>query len=214
MIVLIGPLDDDDFLLLLQSLSLLSANNPSSTLRYSAHVLTSSLLHAHPLDRVRMTFITDTLEHCPYETLKASAVSWLKEEIITAQERGSKNVFSTNVALAATQPYLFPDTSALTEASEEEAIQELAQAWPFHMAVVNFLYFIGAKKYSSLIPPGMTGVVEEIYLGPLRQAQEKAITGLEAGSETELGRDVNALKVELQLLGDRITLCSEQINAT
>jgi hypothetical protein len=208
-----GPLDDDDFLLQLQSLSLLSANNPSPTLRYAAHVLTSSILHAHPVDRLRMTFISDTLEHCPYETLKASAVSWLKEEIITAQERKSNNVFSSTVALAATQPYLFPDTSGLSEATDEEVIQELAQAFPFHMAVVNFLYFLGGKQYTQLIPPGMTAVVEEIYLGPLRQAQEKAIAALEAGSETELGRDVDAMKVELQLLGERIAICTEQINA-
>jgi len=160
-----------------------------------------------------MTFISDTLEHCPYETLKASAVSWLKEEIITAQERSSKNIFTSTVALAAAQPYLFPDTSALSEATEEETIQELAQAFPFHMAVVNFLYFISAKQYEHIVPPGMTAVVEEIYLGPLREAQQKAILGLEAGSETELGRDVDAMKVELQLLGERIALCSAHINA-
>lgn len=211
-----GPLEDDDFLLLLQSLSLLSANNPSPSLRYGAHVLTSSILHAHPDHRLRLTFISDTLEHCPYESLKASAVSWLKEEILTAEERkqSSSSPFATTVALAAVQPYLFPDTSALTGADAEEVIQELAQASPFHMAVVNFLYFIGGKQYSHLIPPGMMTVVEEIYLGPLRQSQEKAIAALKAGSETELGRDVETMKVETELLGERIAMASAQINDT
>ena len=199
-----GPLEDEDFLQQIQSLSLLSANTPSPTLRYTAHVLTSSILHAHPVDRLRLTFITDTLENCPYDGLKASAVSWLKEEIITSQERKSENVFGTTVALAAAQPYLFPDTSALDEASEEELIQELGQVFPFHMGVVNFLYFIAGSQYSHVVPPGMMAVVEEIYLGPLRNAQKKALVGLAAKNDTDM-------KVQLELLGERITMCSAQI---
>lgn len=196
-----GPLKDEDFLQHLQTLSLLSANNPSPTLRYTAHVFTSSILHAHPVDRVRLTFICDTLENCPYETLKASAVSWLKEEIIAAQERKSENVFASNVALAAVQPYLFPDTSALADASDEELLQELGQTFPFHMAVINFLFFVGSAAYSHIVPSGMMNVVEEIYLGPLRMAQEKSEKGFEG-----------VASFELQLLGERIAMCTAKID--
>ena len=202
-----GPLEDEEFLQLLQSLSLLSANNPSPTLRYAAHALTSSILHAHPVDRIRLTFISDTLENCPYETLKASAVSWLKEEIITAHERKSENVFASTAGLAAVQPYLFPDASALLSASNEELIQELEQAFPFHMAVINFLYFVSSKQYLHIVPTGMMTVVDEIYLGPLRTAQEKAVVIFdEETSENE------AFKVELQLLGERIAMTAVQID--
>ncbi len=201
-----GPLEDEDFLQHLQTLSLLSANTPSPTLRYAAHVFTSSILHAHPVDRLRLSFISDTLEYCPYETLKASAVSWLKEEIITAQERKSENVFASTIALAAAQPYLFPDTSALTGASDEELLQELEQAFPFHMAIVNFLFFIGGEQYAHVVPSGMMAVVEEIYLGPLRIVQEKAVKALE-GEKSE-----DSSVVELQLLGERIALCSAKID--
>ena len=204
-----GPLEDEDFLQHLQSISLLSANTPSSTLRYAAHVLTSSILHAHPMDRLRLTFISDTLEHCPYESLKGSAVSWLKEEIITAHTRGSDNVFASTVALAAAQPYLFPDTSPLADASDDELLEELEQSFPFHMAVVNFLYFIGGKTYSHLVPAGMLGVVEEIYLGPLRAAQEKGLKILNPSPESLA--HVGGSKMDLQLLGDRIAMCSTQI---
>lgn len=208
-----GPLEDEDFLQHLQSLSLLSANTPSPSLRYAAHVLTSSILHAHPVDRLRLTFITDTLEHCPYESLKASAVSWLKEEIITAHERKSNNVFASTVALAAAQPYLFPATSNLAEAKDEELIQELAQSFPFHMAVVNFLYFIGGKLYAHVVPSGMMAIVEEIYLGPLWSAEEKAVSALGSGGlDMALGKDVADVKVELQLLGERIAMSSRQID--
>jgi hypothetical protein len=196
-----GPLEDEDYLQHLQTLSLLSANNPSPTLRYAAHVFTSLILHAHPVDRLRLTFISDTLENCPYEALKGSAVSWLKEEIITAHERKSDNVFASTVALAAVQPYLFPDTSALAGASQEELLQELMQEFPFHMAVLNFLFFIGSEAYAHVVPSGMMAVVEEVYLGPLRTAQGKSIIAAK-GDGT----------FELQLLGERIATCSAKID--
>lgn len=201
-----GPLEDEDFLEHLQRLSLLSANTPLPTLRYAAHTLTSSILHAHPTDRLRLTFICDTLEHCPYASLQGSAVSWLKEEIITAQARKSENAFASTVALAAAQPYLFPDTSALADATDEELLQELEQAFPFHMAVVNFLYFIGGKNYAHLAPPGMLAVVEEIYLGPLRTAMEKGLKIL--GGQEGDGHPGEGM--DLRLLWDRIKMSKRE----
>ncbi|KAG9232606.1 YAP-binding/ALF4/Glomulin [Amylocarpus encephaloides] len=208
----LGPLEDDDFLEELQALSLLSANTPSSSLRYAAHSLTSAILHAHPVDRLRLTFITDTLEHCPYENLKASAVSWLKEEIVIAQERKSENAFGTTVALAAAQPYLFPDTSALDDANEEELTTELMQSFPFHMAVLNFIYLISGEPFVSVVPPGMLAVVEEIYLRPLKAAQVKS---LEAhGGEKPEGLDhSHGVVFDLQLLGDRLELCLTRLDS-
>ncbi|CAG8952795.1 hypothetical protein HYFRA_00009040 [Hymenoscyphus fraxineus] len=212
-----GPLEDEDFLQQLQSLSLLSANTPSPTLRYAAHALTGAILHAHPVDRLRLTFICDTLEHCPYETLKASAVSWLKDEIITAQGRKSQNAFATTVALAAAQPYLFPDTSALSTANDEELKEELAQSFSFHMAVVNFLFFISNETYKHVVPPAMMAVVEEIYLGPLRTAQKKALEIAEKDGdgkgEGEGEEHFHGPVFELRMLGDRIELASKQIDA-
>lgn len=202
-----GPLEDEDFLQHLQSLSLLSANNPSPTLRYAAHALTSSILHAHPVDRLRLTFITDTLEECPYDSLKASAVSWLKQEIITAEERKVENVFASTAALTAVQPYLFPDNTELCELSGDELVQALGQTYPLHMAVVNFLYFIGGEKYKHLVPAGMIAVVEEIYLDRLKAAQEKAVSELLSGSKKP-----DEFVSELQLLGQRISMCLGQLD--
>jgi hypothetical protein len=206
-----GPLEDEDYLQQLQSISLLSANTPSPTLRYAAHALTSAILHAHPVDRLRLTFISDTLEHCPYETLKASAVSWLKEEIITAQERKSENVFGTTLALSATQPYLFPDTSALSEADEKLLEEEFAQSFPFHMAVLNFIYLISGKQYAHVVPPGMMAVVEEIYLGPLRAAQAKSLAAQKDDGAGGIDH-AHGFTFDLQLLGDRLALCSTHLD--
>lgn len=82
---LIGePEDDGQFNSYLQITSLLSANSPSPAIRYHAHYLTTTVLRSHPLDVARLAFIRDTLEHCPYENLKGSAVSWLKGETLEA----------------------------------------------------------------------------------------------------------------------------------
>lgn len=195
-----GPLDDEDFLQLLQTLSLLSANNHSSSLRNAAHLLTTSILHAHPTDQVRLAFITDTLEHCPFEALKGSAVSWLKEEIITAEERKAENVFSTTVALSATQPYLFPDTSSLAEASDAELMEELSESYPFHIAIVNFISFLAGNKYSHVVPSSMFTVVEEVYLSTLVSGVNKAVSVTSGHS----GKNIEGQEAELSLLAFRI----------
>ncbi|KAL3418035.1 yap-binding protein [Phlyctema vagabunda] len=214
-----GPLEDEDFLQHLQTLSLLSANNASPTLRAGAHILTSSVLHAHPTDRLRLTFISDTLEHCPYETLKASAVAWLKEELMTAKERGSQNVFGSSAALAAVQPYLFPDLSSLSslvaQATDQEteketetgasSSQSLSHAFPFHMAVLNFIFFLQSPQYAHVVPDGMLDVVQEVYVRPLREALAKA----QAPGNAKEGREEDAGVAdgtELELLSERIAL--------
>jgi hypothetical protein len=205
-----GPLEDEDFLQYLQYLSLLSANTPSPSLRYSAHTLLTSILHAHPIDRTRLTFILDTLENCPYETLKASAVGWLKDEIITAQERKAENVFSSTVALSTTQPYLFPDMSPLTQASDTEAREEVKQSFPFYMAVLNFLYFASTDAYAEVVPEGMKTVAEKIYLGPLKAVLGRLRTSFELGGELYKAMDeaeASMALAEVQLLSERLELC-------
>ena len=110
------PKDDEAFAQYLQTVSLISANSPSPSLRGHAHYLTTTILRSHPHDLVRLTFIRDTLEHCPYENLKASAVSWLKGETLEANAPGKQpsdehehaNIFATPVAISAVAPYLWP----------------------------------------------------------------------------------------------------------
>lgn len=207
-----GPLEDESFLQELQTLSLLSANTPSSTLRYSAHILTSSILHAHPVDRARLTFINDTLEECPYENLKGSAVGWLKEEFIMAHERNAENIFSSPVALGSVQPYLFPDMTAIEGATEAEVWEELQLSFPFHMAVLNLLIFLGSPSYEHVIPEGTLSVVEEIYLDPMHHAQSKLEKALQADGKVRksLGEaEAGLALMDVELLGERLATCME-----
>ena len=143
--------DDTAYNNILQRLSLLSANMPSPALRYHAHVLTSLILHAHPSDHFRLAFIRDTLEHCPYENLKASAIGWLKDEILAAnkntqekdEDTAETSIFSTPAALITLGPFFCPDPESLMQdqsISDSYATFQAYQA--FYLAVLNLIYLL------------------------------------------------------------------------
>ncbi|KAF2239034.1 DUF1760-domain-containing protein [Viridothelium virens] len=161
------PVDDEDFHQYLQKTSLISANCPSPNIRYHAHYLTSTILRSHPSDQVRLAFIRDTLEHCPFENLKASAVSWLKGELleansplpnptvdgaapspalsrvgeeaaVAAEQEEAPPLFATPIALATLSTYLFPDlVHDLTGQSLGEAWMAFKPNVPFYLATLN-----------------------------------------------------------------------------
>ena len=153
--------NDQNFNNILQRLSLVSANMPQPPMRYNAHLLTSTILHLHPSDHVRLAFIRDTLEHCPYENLKASAVGWLKDELLLAdkQEQQSKvsddesSIFSSPVVLTILGPFLFINPSTLLEGQSPAEDHEIFLAYqPFFLAVLNLLYLLltSSSLYTNL----------------------------------------------------------------
>ena len=145
------PADGDSdhvFNNVLQRLSLLSSNMPSPVLRYHAHLLTSSILHLNPSERSRLAFIKDTLEHCPFENLKASAIGWLKDELLAAdkavQEPDSgTSLFATSAALTTLAPFVFPNPDKLMAGQSMTDSYATFQAHrPFYLAVLNLLYLL------------------------------------------------------------------------
>ena len=100
---------DLEFFQYLQKMSLLSANAPSSTIRYHAHLMTSAFLHAYPSKRARFDFIQDTFESCPFENLLVCAVGWLKEEILAATSSDSMVQDASGGVEAATEEHNVSD---------------------------------------------------------------------------------------------------------
>ncbi|KAI9640183.1 hypothetical protein NHQ30_011420 [Ciborinia camelliae] len=204
-----GEFKDNDYIAHLRALSLWSATNPSAGLRYCTHKLTSAILHAHPVDAMRLSFISKTLQGSPYEisaiALKASGITWLKEELITAHERKSQNLFSTTSALQETKSQIFPNLSSLLDMSDEELADKLMESFPVHMAALNFLFFIAGEQYTNIIPSGMMSGVESDYLIPLKTIQERVIKSVVS---TE---DADASHMELELLGEQISMCSSKL---
>jgi hypothetical protein len=78
------PLDDVEFHNYLQRLTLLYPNTWSPDLKYQVYRLAAVVLHAHPSEQVRLNFIRDTLQFCPYARIRDSAFGWFKEEIAKA----------------------------------------------------------------------------------------------------------------------------------
>ncbi|TGO24104.1 hypothetical protein BPAE_0112g00230 [Botrytis paeoniae] len=205
-----GEFKDNDYMAHLRALSLWSATNPSPGLRYCTHKLTSAILHAHPVDAMRLTFISNTLKGSSDEigaiALKASAITWLKEELITAHERKTQTLFSTTSALLETQSQIFPNLSSLVDKSDEELSDELVESFPVHMAALNFLFFVVGEQYTNIIPPGTMSRVESEYLTPLKTAQESALKSLASVS------DIGAPHMEFELLGEQISMCFSKLH--
>ena len=147
------PETDETFNGTLQRLSLLSANTPVPSLRYHAHILTAEILHSHPKEELRLAYIKDTLEHCPYENLKASAVGWLKTELLAADkatpsskynkgEGKEPSLFATPVAISTLSQDLFATPTVPEDLFPEDTLAMFSNHQPFWMAVLNLVYLI------------------------------------------------------------------------
>lgn len=149
-----APESDEAFNETIQRLSLLSANTPVSSLRFHAHQLTAEILHSHPKEEMRLAYIKDTLKHCPYENLKASAVGWLKTELLIADKAYSAVLssnsppevrdwlFATPVALTSLSYELFTIDNIAEEPFPEDSMRWFSNLQPFWLAVLNLLYLI------------------------------------------------------------------------
>ena len=217
------PNDDEQFAKYLQTTSLISANNPSPSLRYHAHYLTSTILRSHPSDIVRLTFIRDTLEHCPYENLKASAVTWLKGETLeaipnipssaqtpTKDSSNPPSIFTTPVALSTTAPFLFPDLihSFRTTIAISDSFMQFRQELGFYLAALNFYYLLLTAKplYEGLDIANLhkDSNMQEHYLLPLKEAATRFKQDLGEGGELRIAEDseegVQQAGVDIELL--------------
>lgn len=207
-----GGDSDHVFNNVLQRLSLLSANMPSPVLRYHAHLLTSTILHLNPSENSRLAFIRDTLEHCPFENLKASAIGWLKDEILAAEkaEQSKKepeaedSIFATSAALTTLAPFIFPNPEKLMEGQSVRDSYATFQAHqPFYLAVLNSLYLLlSSTNLSSRLQMAEVAKQNELprFLDSLLQASKRfqsSISNDELEYGDERGRNDGFFGMEL-----------------
>lgn len=232
--------DDKLFNQTLQRLSLLSANTPSAVLRYQAHLLISSILHRSPSPNSRLAFIKDTLEHCPYESLKASAVGWLKDEILNAQshnagsltkESDSPSIFSTSAILQTTAPLLLQDPSEFINkergsflsgaSAQAERFGFFQQQLPFILAVLNLLYLLLSSPdiFNALQIKSLGKDFDIVGYCDRLRAASLLFQGWIASDQTSAGEgggadeERNANIAELQLLDQTIERVMESVGA-
>lgn len=220
----IGSSTWEDFNQYLQRLSLLSANTPSSSLRFQAHLLTSAVLHAHPSDQVRYNFIRDTLEHCPVDSLKVSAIGWLKDEMVATNLNENKQsyqrgetapatsktdesssarkhpLFASPAGLTSLVPYLFP------RLSPEEDTARLCGQMPFFLAALNFYYLICIstvlRDRLELDEWSEMHDIDVHFIDPLRAISRRL--GAEIDGEEVLSTDAGRARADLVLLEDSL----------
>lgn len=231
-----APHSDEDFNHYLQTNAFLSSNCPNSNLRGHAHYVTSTVLRSQPDDKVRLDFIRDTLEHCPYENLKVSAVGWIKGETIEANssalvpegghshdehplESDDKSIFATPVALESLGPFLFPPIRDLiVEAPIQEAWQDFQANVSFYLASLNFLYLLlSAKQLQQHLEVGelwTNNHVESNFLQPLKEAKARFETELAENGSLASEKD-DRIMGELVLLDEtlqQVTSASSRAN--
>lgn len=224
-----APDTDEQFNEYLQITALLASNCPSPNLRGHAHYLTTTVLRSQPDDSVRLAFIRDTLEHCPFENLKVSAVGWIKGETIEANPMvlhdsaaaQNTSVFASPNAIDSLAPYLFPSLEA------ELVIAPLTEAWrtfqlniSFYLASLNFVYLLLQAKHlhSNLEIADMwkDNDVAGSFMQPLRDGMARFRKALDGDGELVEER-TNGVMAELMLLEatiERVTASVTLLNET
>lgn len=184
----------DNFMPYHHLLTLCAVFHPSLPVRNAATTLAGAVLHANPDAEDRLKILQDLLENCMFASLKACAVTWLREEILaataaTAANTGPPSLFGTADAVEQLQYAIFPDLQALRDAtlaaqavqagSEEDEETALLDYWlqnaPFLLQSANFAYllFCSDRLRAAVVPPGMGPAIEQRYVEPLLQAASR-----------------------------------------
>ncbi|CAK7268467.1 YAP1-binding protein 1 [Sporothrix epigloea] len=161
----------DDFMPFHHLLTLCAVFHPLLPVRNAATMLAGAVLHANPEPEDRLRILQDLLENCMFASLKACAVSWLREEIVAAtattkavtapaeakeaaavQSSPASSLFGGPDAVEQLQYAIFPDLQALQAKSSSSDVAEpmpdtaLLEYWmqnaPFLLQAANFAYFL------------------------------------------------------------------------
>ena len=224
----ISPSSDQEFNDALQRLSLLSAQLPSPSQRYQAHQLASTLLHLHPSNEVKLSYIKDTLEHCPYENLKASAVGWVKDEILSANMPsdepggdGQGGIFASPALLDTIGEWLWGDRVGVPMYSPHEPREQrlsefstLQSMQTFYLGVLNLLFLLLSNEtlYKNLGMADLLNDIKSDFIESLLETAtgfEKAFQsgGVSGGEESNMGgefSDLSLLVMNCQQILDKI----------
>ena len=165
---------------------------------------------------MKLAYIKDTLEHCPFDNLKGSAVGWLKDRILatnapTEEDSASGSVFASSDLLDNVGEWLWGDrvgvpmySPQISNEKAEEDFSNLQKILSFYLAVLNLLYLLLSNKsiFTNLNVREIIGGVKSDFLEPLSQAAKGYEGALKSG--TINGKDEQEIRdaqvVEMQLL--------------
>ena len=188
-------------------LTLIAVYHPALPVRNAANSLAGSILHADPAEADRLRILEDLIENCMFAQLKASAVTWLREELIAAAASGSGSatpgLFAGPDALDTVQYAVFPDLAFLRELDAAGIREHWAANAPFVLQAVNLALFLWAggdtNRFATAVPPAMHAAVAERWAAPLWAAAEAMVT-----EKGEAAAGEAAATMELEVLRERL----------
>ena len=195
------PVEPEPFMIYLQIFAVISTNAASAQQRFLAHRHVAGVLRAHQNEAVRLAYVRDTLEHCPFESLKAAVVGILKDEIIHATTPAHTehlsapstpvSIFGTPICLHDIFDVLFLDVDAALGEDQEEAWGRFKELYTRLAATANFWLFLllsdGVRERLGVADIGEK--VEKRFGGPLRRWCG-VFEGREGGGEVGVLRGV------------------------
>lgn len=176
-------------------LTLVAVFHPNLQTRNAATNFAGTILHSDPDDHGRLEILQDLLENCAFAALKACAVTWLKEELISAHKSSTSNIFTSSDIIERLQYDIFPDTSPLKSDSDEQLLDYWIENGLFLLQVANFAYFLFQGR-KDLVPAGVGAAVEQRFAEPLVEAAERLlkVDGIPGTDASDLNILVDRLK--------------------
>ena len=206
-----------EFMQYLHLVALVALYHQRLPVRNAATMLAGHILHGDPSEEDRLRILYDLLENCTFASLKACAVTWLREEIIAASSSSTSSeaaaptksttnggVFSTSQALDTVQYVVFPSLNSLSGLDAGDLLEFLAQNMPFLLQAVNFgLFLWSSQKWEHVLPANADATVKERWFCPLADAVDKVRMAVKGGVEI-VGEEMGPLASELDVLRERM----------
>jgi hypothetical protein len=193
-------------------LTLVAVFHPDIQVRNAATVFAGSILHSDPDEQGRLEILEDLLENCIFASLKACAVTWLKEELVAARKRANKDggdtsslpsppsIFASPDTIDRLQYLIFPDMLAAKDTlGPAELADHWAQNGPFLLQAANFAVFLFSGGFRDLVPAGVAAAVEQRFVEPLVEGAQRLFKGDGALGESE-GMSLSILVERLKSL--------------
>ncbi|KAI3399357.1 hypothetical protein diail_7084 [Diaporthe ilicicola] len=210
--------DEANFMAYHHALTLCSVFHPSIHVRNAAVTLAGLILHDDPDDADRLKILEDLLENAPFASLKACALTWLREELIGANKASSSkakeaagasehvNIFATTQCIEQLQYAIFPNlVSALEKAGTEALLEYWTENSAFLIQAANFAYFLFASDACKEVVPGAMGAaVEQRYVEPLLAAAGKLEEWIKKEGDGNDDQGGQAVLLELDILQTRL----------
>lgn len=204
-----SPADETKFMTYHHALTLCAVFHDSIHVRNAAVTLAGLVLHDDPDDADRLKILEDLLENCVFATLKACALTWLREELLAAHKPSpfsstttatTNSVFHSTQCIEQLQYHIFPNLVATLEKASAEALLDYwTENSTFLLQAANFAYFLFASAAcKDVVPEAMAGAVEQRYVEPLLAAAAR----LEELVKKEEGAE--GVLLELDILQTRL----------